>query len=209
MSMGIKPEKLFYAPNTVEGNKESVLVKKERNILIFVGSLYEEKGIDVLLQAYRFLIEKKIVMPDLIIIGDGPEKNNIKQFIKENHLENKIKMTGQISDDENLQEYFKKALICISPRQAGLTVQKSFSYGVPMLTIKYPISGGEFTSIMDQVTGFFYDGSVNDMANKLEQIININEATFNQISDNCHQYYERFNSPKIWVANFLKALECK
>jgi hypothetical protein len=104
-----------------------------------------------------------------------------------------------------VKPYFSRALCCVSPGQAGLSVQKSFSYGVPFITSYYPVSGGEFTSIMEGVTGFYYDGSVNDLAVTIKKAIGHPELA--NIFENCSEFYQRFRSPKLWVKGFTDALQ--
>lgn len=161
--MGIKPEKLFVANNTVQ-----VLPceSKEKDSLLFIGSLYKQKKIDVLLNAYLGAYYKNMNIPKLIIIGEGAEKPVILDWIKKNNLENKILLAGGIYDDEILADYFASAIICISPDQAGLSVLKSMGYGVPYITHKDAITGGEIFNIHSGIDGLL----MNDFG-ELESLI--------------------------------------
>jgi len=49
-------------------------IRKFENQIIYAGRLSKEKGIDVLLQTAKILPPKY----NLIILGDGPEKNNVQ-----------------------------------------------------------------------------------------------------------------------------------
>jgi glycosyltransferase involved in cell wall biosynthesis len=86
----ITSKKIFVAHNTVQVlNIQNHNFKKESRIL-FVGTLYKEKKIYELLDA--FVQAKKLYPNDLIldIIGDGHEYENIKFFINNNNLNNSI-----------------------------------------------------------------------------------------------------------------------
>jgi glycosyltransferase involved in cell wall biosynthesis len=50
----------------------------------------------------------------LYIIGDGPEKNKLENQIFELNIQDKVKIIGNLSDDEKIN-YFKKASIFVYP----------------------------------------------------------------------------------------------
>ena len=158
-----------------------------------------------LLEAYKLLYKDSKHVPILEIIGDGPQENMLINWVKENNLTQSINFRGRITDESILIKYFQNALACISPKQAGLSVIKSLGYGVPFITSKYPITGGEYTAIIEGATGFFYDGSVEN----LKEVILNNVIENENLDDNfisCYEYYRRFRSPKLWVENFIKAI---
>jgi glycosyltransferase involved in cell wall biosynthesis len=167
--------------------------------------LYKQKGIQLLLDAYRMLLEGKPDLPILNIIGDGPERPALESWIDREGLSRKICLLGSITDESTLRPYFSKAICCVSPGQAGLSVQKSFSYGVPFITSYYPISGGEFSSIVEGVTGYYYEGTVEGLANKINAVIS--DPNLDEVIENCNMFYHRFRSPKLWVKGFSDAIE--
>lgn len=202
---GVDPAKLFVAFNTVAGNTKPILPRADRSSILFVGSLYLQKGIQTLLEAYVLNQNKGVEMPTLDIIGGGPEKNAIEEWILRSGFEHKIKLHGPINDEPTLQRYFAKALMCVSPSQAGLSVQKAFSYGVPFVTTTYPISGGEFSSIIDGVTGYYFDGSAKGLADKMLAIVQ--DPNLESVFTNCREFYLRFRSPEVWRKGFATAID--
>lgn len=202
---GVLPDKMFVAHNTVVGNTGPISSPESRNSFLFLGSLYKQKGIGQLLVAYQNGLASGLDLPVLNIIGDGPDRSFVEKWVAENYFEEKIKILGQINEESELKRYFEKALCCISPGQAGLSVQKSFSYGVPFLTSYYPISGGEFTSIIEDVTGFFYDGTDEGLLKRLTEVIK--HPYLAQISENCFAFYAKFRSPEIWAKGFYRAID--
>ena len=153
-NMGIPKDKLFIANNTVE--VLPIATQKKENIL-FVGSLYKQKKVDVLLENYLRAYNKNSNVPPLVLIGDGAEKETIENWIKDKNLQEKITLTGGIYDEKILSQYFAKALMCISPNQAGLSVLKSMGYGVPYVTHKDSVTGGELFNIHNNIDGFLIE----------------------------------------------------
>lgn len=66
---------------------------KKKGDFLFCGRLTTEKGLMILLNAFKKIQEKKINLK-LGIVGDGPEKKNIVNFIKKNNFQNNIKLYG-------------------------------------------------------------------------------------------------------------------
>ena len=84
-------------------------VKKIRKLkIISVGRLSKEKGYDVIIKALSKLQTKNF---SLKILGDGPEKENLKTMIKDYNLQKKIKLMGF---KRNTSKYYKKANLFIN-----------------------------------------------------------------------------------------------
>lgn len=73
-----------------------------------------------------------------------------------NNMVGLIVFHGAIYDENVLAERFAQALLCISPTQGGLSVPKSMGYGVPFVTRKDSITGGEIYHITPGVNGIMY-----------------------------------------------------
>ena len=208
-ALGVSPEKLFVAYNTIVVDDETVVSNPpEKSEFVFVGTIYKEKGILLLLNAYKLLIEKNGgQFPHLNIIGDGPDLGRLKEWVSENQLNEHVFFRGRITDENQLRGYFSRAMACVSPKQAGLSVQQSFAFGAPFLTEKYPITGGEFSAVIDNVTGFLYDGTLSGLCDRLENVRAMDKELLSTMSENCRDYYERFRSPSAWVRSFEHAVQ--
>jgi len=114
ISIGVKKSKIFVAQNTADNdlyNKEVSLEEKnellkkinaENNkIILFVGRLQKEKGVELLLEVINnihlnppskgdFDTNLQNTNCKLIIIGRGPQENNLKSYCKQYNLENVI-----------------------------------------------------------------------------------------------------------------------
>ena len=160
---------IFIAHNTVEVLNVNIDfdIKKKKSIL-FVGSLYKEKYIYELIEAF-IKAKKNFINSNfftLDIIGIGEELENIKKLISVNDLEQSVILHGAIYEETVLAGFFNKAIMCVSPGQAGLSVVKSMGYGVPFVTRSTAITGGEKFNITNKVNGLFYDDE-----EELKQII--------------------------------------
>lgn len=152
----LRLDNVFVAINTTDIADMAFEPPLKKDFL-FVGTLYRKKGLDVLLQSFYQFKQNKDTDISLIIVGGGEMEGELKQYVKEHNLEKSVHFTGPIYDEMKLALLFQKSLICISPTQAGLSVPKSMGYGVPFVTRKDAITGGELYHITNGVNGIIYD----------------------------------------------------
>lgn len=201
-AMGLPREKLFVANNTVQ-----VLPIEEcvRNSILFVGSLYRAKKIFELLECYKKAHLTCSFLPKLIIVGDGEDAEPVKQWIKENHYEQQILLPGAIYEEKILSEYFSRAIVCISPDQAGLSVLKSFGYGVPFVTHKDAITGGERLNIENGVNGVLFD-SFDEITEIIKECAECPER-YIEMGKSAKKHYDENRTIHHMVNGFLEAIE--
>ena len=61
--------------------------------LIFLGRLVRDKGVDILLDALRLLSERNF-LPQLTIVGNGPELSNLQEMVKRFELAEQVAFLG-------------------------------------------------------------------------------------------------------------------
>ena len=201
-SMGIPREKMFVAPNTVAVAPVKDKVKKDT--LLVIGTLYKEKGIQTLLDVYKEL-RPVCNLPLLNIIGRGPDYEAINQWIQDNGMQDLIVLRGAIYDIDEKAKYFAQALACISPKQAGLTVLESMGYGVPFISTKNAITGGELLNVHNGVDGVVMEDEaeltdvVRDIANKPDKYI--------AMGLKAKEFYDNNRTPKHMAQGFWDAIQ--
>lgn len=201
-------ENIFIAHNTVETlGEETISNKVSKTKVLFVGTLYKEKKIYELIEAFQeakkdFKLGCNITLD---IIGDGEEYANIKQYISDHSLEDSVFLHGAIYDEYIIQKYFRASLLCVSPNQAGLSVLKSMGYGVPFVTRTNAITGGERDNIESGVTGIFYNN-----INELKELIldaSVNPDFYVEMGERAYKYYQENATPQIMANGVLEAIK--
>ncbi len=94
-------EKIHVIPNGV--NPDRFLETKraldhtgdETFVIGFVGTLKPWHGLSTLVEAFEF-VHQQNPNTQLLIVGDGPEKNNLKQNLKDRDLLSAVKFTGAV-----------------------------------------------------------------------------------------------------------------
>ena len=75
----------------------------------FIGRLIEEKGFDLLIEAFK-IVQKKYKNLRLVILGIGKLKEDLDTQIMLSNLENKVILKGFV---RNVYPYFKNAEACV------------------------------------------------------------------------------------------------
>jgi glycosyltransferase involved in cell wall biosynthesis len=174
LEKGASCEKVFVAPNTVKVDLsvDSAAAKVKRKNFLFVGSLHARKRLPDLLHAFAAVRDLIPQCTAVEIIGDGPEEQRLHELVQDLGISDQVRFLGRITREEELRSYFDRALAAISPGQAGLSVLHAFAHGVPFITSKNAISGGEIDNIVNGVNGYLYDGSVAQLGELIVRLAN-------------------------------------
>lgn len=92
-------------------------VGPEEKAILFVHWLSERKGIQYLIPIFKKLEEDyklKTINYKLFIVGNGPYRKKLEQEIRENNLEDKVKLLGAIPNQDILK-YFIMADVFLMP----------------------------------------------------------------------------------------------
>ena len=137
---GIDIERFFeenVEQDKVERIKEKYGITKDDFTIIFVGRLAQEKNIEFLLNAQQKLIEKRINNIKLLIVGDGPDKENYINITRKLNIFDKVIFTGKIEQDK-IQYYYQCADAFVTASNSetqGLTVIEAMAAGVVPICI--------------------------------------------------------------------------
>lgn len=162
ITAGIPPEKIAVKPHVdPDGSwKEN----SDKGYALFVGRLTPEKGVDVLLKAWK----KKPLLP-LKVLGDGPQAAKLK---KEAQGISQVEFLGFVSQDR-YGEYMRGAKFLIVPslcyENFPRVVAEIYSCGIPVVASAL---GGFPEIISDKETGLlFRPGDEDDLLSKIEWLL--------------------------------------
>lgn len=102
------------------------------SIVLYVGRLVAEKKVDLLIRGYRASsLHKRRVQ--LVIVGEGSERENLEFLAAELDIALHVTFLGQIAGVDELRAHYAHALCSVSPGYVGLSLTQSLGFGVPML----------------------------------------------------------------------------
>ena len=111
------------------------IFSKDIFTLIGIGKLLKSKGFDRLLRIVKRLTDNHF-MVRLLILGEGPERINYENYIKNNHLENNVKLLGFQS---NPYKYLAHSdlFVCASLSEGFSTAAtEALILGIPVCTVE-------------------------------------------------------------------------
>lgn len=131
---GIEVER-FYVENVdqkrVESLKKQLKIQKDDFVIIFVGRLAQEKNVEFLIEVEKELV-KKYANIKLMIVGDGPDKENYEKLAQKLKIEDNVIFTGKVPWEE-IPCYYQLASLfstASTSETQGLTVIEAMAGGV-------------------------------------------------------------------------------
>ena len=194
---GIPEEKIEAIHNFVE-LKDYNLETIDEGYALYFGRLSKEKGILNLINAFSKL-EKGI----LYIAGEGPEKENIEKIVKENNLDNRVKLLGFLNSDR-MKETIRKCKFVIVPsiwyENCPYSVMETLAIGKPVIGANI---GGIPELVKDNKCGLIYEyDDIDDLADKMKKLFE-NEILVKEFGKNAKEDANRLYSKEIYYKKII------
>lgn len=147
---------------------ESILPKCE-NRLIHVGRLVEWKRVDLLIRAFK-RVKEKFPGAELLVVGFGPQEQDLKNLCERLHLSDSVKFVGGIYDPRVLGQYFLASSVYVLAGMGGLSINDAMCFGLPVICSV--CDGTEKVLVRDGVNGkYFKEGDEDDLVEKIGYIL--------------------------------------
>lgn len=197
---GFPQDKIFVAHNAVA----PAPVKKpddrpqtaDHPSILFVGRLQARKRINSLLRACAEMPDA----PRLIIVGDGPERENLEVLAKQVYPSTEF--IGARHGGK-LKPYFSKADLFVLPGTGGLAVQEAMSHGLPVIVAKGDGTQDDLVRAENgwQIPPGDYDALVSTMKDALLDV-----PRLRKMGEESHRIVSQEINLEKMVEAFVKAL---
>jgi len=142
-------------------SKKDLGLNENKKYIIGTGRLVERKGFD-------FFIKVLANLPENIhgiILGEGPERNNLQKLALNLKVSNRLLMPGFVSEEEKMQYLNSSDLFFLSSRHEGfgIVLQEAMQVGLPILSTD---KGGQTDFIKNKENGFLIKFGDKDAAVK-------------------------------------------
>jgi glycosyltransferase involved in cell wall biosynthesis len=191
-------------------NWKSMKLKYNSNgkILLFVGRIAFEKNLDYLLDCFK-LVLKKHPNVKLVIVGYGPQMNDLKESIIQKDLDRNVVLTGRIEHDKLVKSGIFKAsdlfITASTTETQGISTLEAQANGLVCVGIEsrgikdlvkngyngYLTENGDKQAFADKVIKLLTDKKLADRMKKntlkevknhrIENVIKIWEKTYSEL----------------------------
>lgn len=198
---GIPENKIKALHNFVE-LKDYDLETSDEGYALYFGRLSKEKGILNLINAFTKLKEGK-----LYIAGEGPEKETIENIIKENKLEDRVKLLGFLNSDQ-MKETIRKCKFVVVPsiwyENCPYSVMETLAIGKPVIGADI---GGIPELVINNRSGLTYKyDSVEELSNKMKKLFK-NEELVKEFGTNAKKQANELYRKDVYYKNIMSIYE--
>jgi glycosyltransferase involved in cell wall biosynthesis len=199
-AFGLPEDKLVMIPNGVNSQKRKSIEKEdfkkirtkfalpEEKIVLYVGRLVYEKGVQILVNAAPKILKK--VNAKFIIVGSGYMKEQLSDIVKSMNLDRKILFSGFIEEKE-LKQLQKCADVSVVPslfEPFGIVALEAMAAGSPVVVSD---TGGLSEIVDHDLTGVkVYPNNPDSLAWGVTKILlddkyrkNISKNAYNKIKE--------------------------
>lgn len=180
--------------------------KEDRAGFIYVGRLVSQKGINILLEAFRAFRDRNPnnIHTKLNIVGDGAERANIEAYINKHNLQSFVKlsgaMTGQALVDE-MNKCYSQIVPSTYNEAFGIVALEAMATGcIPIVS-----DGDGLVEAVGDERFTFKKGNRDSLVNKMEEMINLKPSEITGIQKYMKDWCPKF-SPSVVAQKYLDCL---
>lgn len=179
--------------NVPPKNRSELDLKENVRYMITVGRLVKRKGYDSLLKSFE---KVKNMSTELIIIGDGPEKDSLMKLSEYLKISDRVRFLGSIGEEEKFQYLNNSDIYVLSSVHEGfgIVLQEAMQAGLAIVSTN---NGGQVDFIKEGVNGYLVPvGDMDAMSKKMNYLSN-NPDEIKRIGDNNLIKIKEFATDKI------------
>jgi glycosyltransferase involved in cell wall biosynthesis len=186
----VSRHKITVVPNGVSiADLEDIAPATLRSDVIFVGRLLSHKNTDVLIESIA-LLKTKYPKIKCIIVGKGPEKNNLIELVQENDLLENVEFIEFIEDQKQLYSLMKASRVFAFPSTRegfGIVVLEANGCGLPVITTDHHQNAARYL-IEEGLNGKIISLSKENLANTIDEYMSVMPD-----SSSCTSYLQQYD----------------
>lgn len=179
-------------PVSKDDNNRGIIAKSDEKIICHISNFRKVKRIDDVVKTF-YEINKKIPSK-LMMVGEGPEKENAENLCKKLKIEDKVYFFGNTTDTNNILSFSDLFLLTSSTESFGLAALEAMASYVPVISTN---AGGLPEVNITGVSGYMSNvGDIDDMVKNSLEILS-DDKTNNKFKENARKQAENYDIHKI------------
>lgn len=202
---GIETSK-FYKENfnqkDINSLKKKLGIKKKDFVVMTVSRLAKEKSVDRIINNHKELVKKYSNMK-LLIVGDGPDIDKLKEEAKSLGVSDSVIFTGKVPLND-IPIYYQLGNVFVTASKSetqGLTVVEAISSSLPVVAVK---DDSFVNSVIEDFNGFVFTDD-EKYINSISKLYEDKEL-YNRLSNQSRLLSEDFSS-EYFALKVLKVYE--
>jgi glycosyltransferase involved in cell wall biosynthesis len=195
----LRPDRVRVVPPGIDERFSPSGKKSEHPLIVAVGRLMPSKRFDMLIRAVDQVRRHR---PDveLVIVGEGYERDNLMRLIDEVHATEWVRLAGRVSDDELVSLYRRAWLVASASISEGwgMTLTEAAACATPAVATRIP---GHEDAVLDGTTGLLVEPTVG-LEGALSRVL-LDEGLRSRLSAGAVAHARRFT----WNATALGTMQ--
>jgi N-acetyl-alpha-D-glucosaminyl L-malate synthase BshA len=152
--------------------QRSVMAEKHERIITHISNFRKVKRIPDVINVF-FKIQNQIPAK-LMLVGDGPERENAERLVANLGIEDKVIFFGNSNEIDQILSYSDLFLLPSETESFGLAALEAMAWSVPVISTN---NGGLPEVNLDGFSGYLSDvGNIDEMANRAISILKNNDT---------------------------------
>lgn len=162
-------------------------IKNDEKMFLYVGRINSLKNIFFIVDSLKIL---KDIKPEfkfkMLFIGKGQDEEKLIKKIKENDMQNEIKLCGRIVEKDILAKYYQRADLFLFPSlydSSSIVQIEAASQCTPTVFLRKAVTA---SNVQDNVDGFLSEDKPRDYAEKIIEAMD-NKELYEKVSKNTYK----------------------
>lgn len=153
----------------IKKTEQKLNIKENELVFLFVGQHIWQKNIKMIVEALKLVDDRNIPFR-MFFVGDGYAKEELKEYVNELGLDDKITLLGKILDRDYLRSLFARADLFLFPSvydNAPIVIREAAAVATPSVVIA---NSNAAEGIEDNVNGFLSENTAQSYANRILEV---------------------------------------
>ncbi|MCR0326604.1 RecX family transcriptional regulator [[Clostridium] innocuum] len=184
-------------PQQVQAIREQYGIHEDERLIVFVGRIAQEKSIEIPIEGFRYVKDPKI---KLMIVGGGPQLEELQEMVKRYHLEQQVIFTDKKLPEE-VPAYYACADCFVSAsltETQGMTYIEALACGLPVFA-RYDDVLKDL--VIEEDSGFLFE-TRQEFADKLTDFMHRSDEERKAFSKRAFEKIVKYDS-KVFYSKVL------